>query len=132
MAAGTTQSGTEGRCLIGAVEFEITKWTFKEAADSEDYASSKTEGKKKVVGGNSQASGAVEFKRVTEDGFRAEQLARANTKVALVLKHDSDSGWTIPSAFISNLNLECDNDTGAIQGGSFDYKSDGDYTPAVS
>jgi len=127
--AGPVLSGKKAALHVDSADTEFGKWSANEEWDEESYATSHTNGKKKVEGGNGQLKGQVEGKRRT-DGGKIEVVAAGGNKYPLKLFFDEagNTGIDIPSAYVNNLGFEADPSTGAVQSYSFAFLSDGEWS----
>jgi hypothetical protein len=128
LSAGTPTSGNKGRVHVTQnsvkTEMEITKWSRRGEADTDSYATSSSNSRKRSLPGNSWSTGSVEGKRSKDSGRQIEQVLEEGQQVGLelIVSEDDGGGYDYDSVTIKNLNIDVDVDGGAAVSFSFDWE----------
>jgi hypothetical protein len=117
--------GKEGNVKVGTGDLpEITKWTFKPAVSTQEYASNHTNGFKRQVCGSRSATGTIDGKWNRPDPITGH--FKEGDSVVLQLYIDATRYINCPS-IIKSLSIDVDINDNAITGWSADFASDGQY-----
>lgn len=121
---GTYQSGKNGVVILasGSVELEITSWTRDEEAQSDRFATSKTNGQLTSEPGNNGSTGTIEGKLVDEAGFDIRVLLAVGQKLTAKLGFTDARGLNQP-LMIKKINFGVNVDSGEMQTFSMDWES---------